>query len=181
MKGKNFFWFALGVAILLVAAYGVFSGRLNEFILNPKSGEFKFTMLPPSSKSTIPAVSKGENGGTLSVKVPGIGPVEIKDDDVFTLRPEKGSAIDRNLAIIKTAVIEGKTDIRYQQEDSGGTFSVWVRYVEPNQRGELCTYYSTFYDRFSGSHEWGLFRACKTVDGWVSGADPSLVSMIPPR
>ncbi|MGD0778304.1 MAG: hypothetical protein ABSC05_36440 [Candidatus Solibacter sp.] len=179
MKGKDFFWFAAGTAILLVAAYGVFSGRINEFTVNPKSGEFKINMMPPSSQSMIRAgAAQGQNGGVLSQMVPGIGPVEVKDDDEFVMVPEKGGAIDRNLGLIKKAVIEGRPDIRYQQEDSGGMFSVWVRYADENQQGERCIHYTTWYHRFSRNDEWGLFQACKTNDGWRAELDPDFASLL---
>lgn len=181
-SGQDFFWVAAGIAILLVAAYGVFSNRIQEFMVNAKSGEFKIAMVPPSSKNTIPAASEGvQTGGTLSMKVPGVGPVEVKDDDDFVMAPEKGGAIDRNLPIIRAAVIEGKTDIRYQENDSGGVFSVWIRSVDFNQQGERCIHFNTWYAKSSGTNEWGLLRACKSNDGWQTEVDPDFLSLISHR
>jgi hypothetical protein len=166
----------IGMIAIVVAILGyaiIMKTPLKEFTIDKESIKVSFAVKAIDQRPDLsiysPAsvrlgASKDSDAPNITIQPPGEDPIQVER---IILVPGEDDSQNRHLELVRRALEIGEVDVKYQESDQFGEFSLWLTYSE-NDEGHRVLYYTTRLVRHDGTMDIAFREAYRQGETWLT-------------
>jgi tetratricopeptide (TPR) repeat protein len=181
----KFKWTCMTIIVLAIIGYAIYTGTPIEEIVFEKLGfsvsfqtvdqkDGASTYESPSATSDFSASSESDD---WFIDVPGENPLPLSRVDWIMLESGDNDPQNRHVELVKKALETGTLNVKYEEPDRMGQFSVWLTYSE-EKAGRKTFSYTTRLIQADGTIEIACREAYRASNTWYSQISPELQSLM---
>ena len=179
-------WIGIITVLIIVIAYALYTGRpIQDMALN-KDG-IKVSFVKPTDQKPGPTVYKSDLPETddqraaeetdVLIDIPGEGLLSLSQVDNIIVEPGEDDAQNRHLELVRKTLEIGESNIKYEDSDFNGKFTVWITSVD-DKDGNLTFSYTTIYRRNNGSIDLAWREAYNKEGIWLTQISPTFKQLL---